>query len=153
MLVSNECSLSQKASEGFTLRLVERLSSGKEALVNQLLPAGCCGLCDFGAPSRMSSLNETDFSKDTDLSENYKVGVYNHNLSCPDETMTSNHARHNTRTNKQITAKKRSTKNIELSHYIMNVPPEFGQRMWAWLGTSTLHKVFKVRFNTQSDSN
>lgn len=29
----------------------------------------CCGLCDFGKPW-ISSLNDTDFSKDTDLSEN-----------------------------------------------------------------------------------
>mgnify|MGYP005983583671 FL=1 len=38
---------------------------------NELLPA-CCGLCCFGEfMSGGSSLNDTDFSKETDLSKKY----------------------------------------------------------------------------------
>lgn len=43
---------------------------------------GCCGLCDFGRPC-MSSLNDTDFSNDTDLSEKEAVCfIFKFYLSC-----------------------------------------------------------------------
>lgn len=41
---------------------------------------GCCGVCDFWTPC-MSSLKDTDFSNDTDLSENYKQIQLLDNLS------------------------------------------------------------------------
>jgi hypothetical protein len=40
-----------------------------DVIFNDIDLPRCCGLCVFGTPC-MSSLNDTDFSNDTDLSEN-----------------------------------------------------------------------------------
>lgn len=44
-----------------------RMSTQTAVIFRDIDLPGCCGLCDFGRPW-MSSLNDTDFSNDTDLS-------------------------------------------------------------------------------------